>query len=85
MGRPRAAHANGALGTPGPGKRSQSAQNAGLSAVLVGLGAELRLRADSICVHGDKPSAVAQARGVRDALLAEGYTLGTLPEVVGYL
>ena len=45
--------------------------------------AELRLRADSICVHGDKPSAVAQACGVRDALLAEGFTLCPLPEVVG--
>ena len=40
------------------------------------------LRADSICVHGDKPSAVAQATGVRDALLAEGFALCTLPEVV---
>ena len=34
-------------------------------------------------VHGDKPSAVAQARGVREALVAEGFVLCTLPEIVG--
>ena len=45
-------------------------------------GEDVVLRADSICVHGDKPSAVAQARGVRDALLAEGFVLCTLPELV---
>ena len=54
----------------------------GLPIRALDTGAELRLRADSICVHGDKPSAVAQAHGVRDALLAEGFTLCTLPEVV---
>eukprot|EP00964_Phaeocystis_antarctica_P141492 scaffold106546_cov75-Phaeocystis_antarctica.AAC.1 len=52
----------------------------GLPIRALDTGAELRLRADSICVHGDKPSAVTQARGVRDALLAEGFTLCTLPE-----
>ena len=55
----------------------------GLPIRALDTGAELRLRADSICVHGDKPSAVAQACGVRDALLAEGFTLCPLPEVVG--
>ena len=54
----------------------------GLPIRALDTGAELKLRADSICVHGDKPSAVAQAQGVRDALLAEGFALGTLPEVV---
>ena len=54
----------------------------GLPIRALDTGAELRLRADSICVHGDKPSAVAQACGVRDALLAEGFTLCPLPEVV---
>ena len=34
-------------------------------------------------VHGDKPSAVSQARGVREALVAEGFELCTLPEIVG--
>ena len=56
----------------------------GLPIRALDTGAELRLRADSICVHGDKPSAVAQACGVRDALLAEGFTLCTLPEVVAW-
>ena len=55
----------------------------GLPVRALDTGAPLPLRADSICVHGDKPSAVAQARGVRDALVAEGFTLGPLPEVVG--
>lgn len=44
-------------------------------------GEELILRADSICVHGDKPSAVQQAQGVRDALVASGFELCTLPEL----
>eukprot|EP01043_Picozoa_sp_COSAG02_P008888 COSAG02_NODE_293_length_25438_cov_52.630254_1_plen_312_part_00 len=54
----------------------------GLSVKAMDTGEEVVLRADSICVHGDKPSAVEQARGVRDALLAEGFTLCTLPELM---
>jgi len=53
----------------------------GLPVKALDTGADVVLRADSICVHGDKPSAVAQATGVRDALLAEGFALCTLPEV----
>jgi len=45
-------------------------------------GEEMTLKADSICVHGDKPSAVEQAQMVRDALVDEGFTLCTLPEVL---
>ena len=45
-------------------------------------GADVVLRADSVCVHGDKPEAVAQARRVRDALVGAGFRLATLPEVV---
>ena len=45
-------------------------------------GGDVVLRADSVCVHGDKPSAVAQARAVRDALVAAGFELVGLPEVV---
>ncbi|MGN6721775.1 MAG: LamB/YcsF family protein [Marmoricola sp.] len=33
---------------------------------------------DSVCVHGDSPGAVAAARGVRQALTDEGYTLAPL-------
>eukprot|EP01046_Picozoa_sp_COSAG06_P027709 COSAG06_NODE_2461_length_6836_cov_10.685617_2_plen_306_part_00 len=54
----------------------------GLPVKAVDTGEDVVLRADSICVHGDKPSAVEQARGVRDALLAEGFTLCTLPELM---
>lgn len=54
----------------------------GLPVKAVDTGEDVVLRADSICVHGDKPSAVDQARGVRDALLAEGFTLCSLPELL---
>ena len=69
---------------PNPNQAAEHALRlaSGLPIRALDTGAELRLRADSICVHGDKPSAVTQARGVRDALLAEGFTLCTLPEVV---
>lgn len=45
-------------------------------------GADVVLQADSVCVHGDKPSAVAQARAVRDALVDAGFELAPLPEIV---
>ncbi len=38
-------------------------------------GSRVRLRADSICVHGDSPGAVALARAVRDGLAAAGVRL----------
>lgn len=38
-------------------------------------GSELRVAADSICLHGDSPGAVAAARAVRDRLTAEGVPL----------
>ena len=36
---------------------------------------ELAPEVDSVCVHGDGPTAVAAARAVRDALAAAGFTL----------
>ena len=45
-------------------------------------GGDVVLEADSVCVHGDKPSAVAQAKAVRDALVGAGFELVALPEVV---
>ena len=45
-------------------------------------GGDVVLKADSVCVHGDKPSAVAQAKAVRDALVGAGFELVGLPEVV---
>jgi UPF0271 protein len=41
-------------------------------------GRELRLRADTICVHGDLPGAAARARAVRDALTSAGVTVAAL-------
>ncbi|WJS86790.1 5-oxoprolinase subunit PxpA [Paracoccus sp. TOH] len=38
-------------------------------------GSTLRLRADSICVHGDSPGAVAMAARIREALLAGGIAI----------
>ena len=38
-------------------------------------GSLARVAADSICVHGDSPDAVAMARAVRDTLSAAGVVL----------
>jgi 5-oxoprolinase (ATP-hydrolysing) subunit A len=38
-------------------------------------GADLEIRADTICVHGDAPGAAGLARALRAALAAEGFTL----------
>lgn len=38
-------------------------------------GVELAIRADTICIHGDTPGAVAMARAVRAALEAAGLTV----------
>jgi UPF0271 protein len=39
-------------------------------------GSVVRVEADSVCVHGDSPGAVAIAAAVRDALAAQGVELG---------
>ncbi|HQQ52788.1 MAG TPA: LamB/YcsF family protein, partial [Ottowia sp.] len=39
-------------------------------------GRPVRLEAESICVHGDSPGAVAMARAVRARLSAAGVPLG---------
>ena len=45
-------------------------------------GEEVPLKADSICVHGDNPSAVAFVRSIRSVLEAEGVTIAALAEVL---
>ena len=40
-------------------------------------GSQVRIRGDSICVHGDTPGAVAVARAVRAGLLDAGVTIGS--------
>ncbi|MBA8824370.1 lactam utilization protein B [Saccharopolyspora lacisalsi] len=45
----------------------------------------IRVSADSICVHGDSPGAVAAARAVREGLEADGVELAAFasPNVSG--
>ncbi|WP_144715682.1 LamB/YcsF family protein [Curtobacterium pusillum] len=38
-------------------------------------GSDVQVRADSVCVHGDSPSAVAMARAIRTLLSAQGITI----------
>ncbi len=45
-------------------------------------GKELSITFDSLCVHGDEPSAVDVARKSRDALEAAGVEIVTLPEML---
>ena len=44
-------------------------------------GKRLKRRIDTLCVHGDEPSAVAVAGAVRDALAAAGVAVVPLPEM----
>ena len=45
-------------------------------------GKRIRVQVDTICLHGDEPTAVACAGEVRRALEAAGVQLVTLPEMV---
>lgn len=51
-------------------------------AVKAVTGEEVPLSADSICVHGDNPSAVEFVKNIRDALTAEGIAITPLAEIV---
>ncbi|HSB68171.1 MAG TPA: 5-oxoprolinase subunit PxpA [Candidatus Methylomirabilis sp.] len=46
-------------------------------------GQEIRIEADTICLHGDTPGAGAIARRVRERLEAAGVKLGPMREIVG--
>ena len=46
-------------------------------------GSVLRLEAQSICVHGDSPAAVAMARSIRARFEAEGVAIRPFAEVAG--
>jgi len=39
-------------------------------------GTTIRVRADTLCIHGDQPGAPAFARAIRDALIENGVTVG---------
>lgn len=45
-------------------------------------GEKVALSADSICVHGDNPSAVEFVKNIRDALTKEGVTIAPIAEVI---
>ncbi|HYG84979.1 MAG TPA: 5-oxoprolinase subunit PxpA [Azospirillum sp.] len=45
-------------------------------------GKRLPTRIDSLCVHGDEPTAVAVTKAARDALLAAGVELVTIPQMI---
>lgn len=45
-------------------------------------GTELRVRAQSVCVHGDGPSALATARHIRNGLQAAGFQMKPLPAII---
>lgn len=46
-------------------------------------GTPLEIGFDSLCVHGDEPTAVAVARAARDAMEAAGIAIVPLPEMLG--
>jgi len=41
-------------------------------------GNEIAIQADTLCIHGDQPGAVAFARGIRDALAQAGVTVAAI-------
>lgn len=45
-------------------------------------GKEIAISADSICVHGDNPQAIAFVQAIRGALAAHGVTLANLADIV---
>mgnify|MGYP000948780356 FL=1 len=45
-------------------------------------GQDIRLKAHSICLHGDNPSAVEMAARIRKALQDDGVVISTIREVL---
>jgi UPF0271 protein len=45
-------------------------------------GSEIKVQADSVCVHGDGAKALAFVQKIRAALLAEGISVKSLPEIL---
>ena len=55
-------------------------QNGTVTAIT---GKEIPIRADSVCVHGDGPKALAFVQKIRTALTGEGISIVNLREVIG--
>ncbi len=53
------------------------------SALISINGKRIPVNPQSICVHGDNAEAVEVAQAIRDGLAKAGYTLATIPELVG--
>ncbi len=65
-----------------PGVAAERAVRMALDQELVSRhGKKLKRRIDTLCVHGDEPSAVAVAIAARDALVAAGVAVVPLPEM----
>jgi UPF0271 protein len=61
-----------------PAAVAQQAASIAHGVVVAHDGASLRIQADTLCLHGDNPSAAANARAVRAALAAAGVELRAL-------
>jgi UPF0271 protein len=61
----------------------QSKRMIGDGEILTIDGSTLKVSAQSICVHGDEPSALAMAKALKSGLDAAGFIGKTLPELFG--
>lgn len=52
--------------------------------VTVITGKEIEVQADSVCIHGDSPQALAFAKEIHGALMDEGITLVSLEQVISH-
>ena len=43
---------------------------------------QLKVAAQSVCVHGDRPTALVTARHIKEGLQAEGFQIKTLPQMI---
>jgi UPF0271 protein len=74
-GRLRSRELGGALITDSSVAAEQAVRIAREHIVIAGDGSRLHLKADTICVHGDTPGAVENARAIKIALAKAGIAL----------
>ena len=58
-----------------PGMVAQALALATAGSAVTGEGTRIRVRADTLCIHGDTAGAVDAARAVRAALVAQGFAI----------
>ena len=61
-----------------PQQAARQAVNIAQGFVIAHVGARVAIAAQTLCLHGDNPSAVANAQAVREALTAAGVAVGRL-------